>query len=110
MSGRFIRGMVAVKEGDDWREYVLWNVSFDDTMFISRSQILTAGSTTPNQMAETEKREAVISYSSDGGENWSFIYHNAKVGRISDLAAIKPDHVWAVGDEGLILRLTFQAR
>src|SRR3989442_3625703 len=99
-------GMVALKEGDSWKEYLLARVSFADVVFLSRDRILTCGSTTPNQHGYTEKREAVVSYSSDGGTTWSFIYHNPKASKINAFAVVDPDHIWAVGDGGLILRLT----
>jgi photosystem II stability/assembly factor-like uncharacterized protein len=101
-----VLGMVAVKDDDSWREYILFGVSFSDIQFLSRDRIVTGGSTTPNQQGYTVKREAVVSYSSDGGTSWSFIYHNPKVKKINALSAVDSDHVWAVGDDGLILRLT----
>jgi len=101
-----VLGMVALKEGDSWKEYLLAGVSFSDILFLSRDRILTCGSTTPNQQGYTEKRQAVVSYSSDGGATWSFVYRNPKASKISALAVVDRDHIWAVGDGGLILRLT----
>lgn len=103
---RSVLGMVALKEGDSWKEYLLAGVSFSDIVFLSRDRILTCGSTTPSQQGSTEKREAVVSYSSNGGTTWSFVYRNPKAKRINAIAAVDSDHVWAVGDDGLILRLT----
>lgn len=103
---RSMLGMVAVKEDDSWKEYLLGGVSFSDLLFLSRDRILTCGSTTPNQQGYTEKRQAVVSYSSDGGTTWSFIYRNPRVKKINAIAVVDPDHIWAVGDDGVILRLT----
>ncbi len=101
-----VLGMVALKEGDSWKEYLLAGVSFSDIVFLSLDRILTGGSTTPSQKGYTEKREAVVSYSSNGGTTWSFVYRNPKVKRINAIAAVDSDCVWAVGDDGLIVRLT----
>ncbi|MDQ5845389.1 MAG: hypothetical protein M3539_08855 [Acidobacteriota bacterium] len=104
---RSVLGMVAVNEGDSWKEYLLFGVSFFDIMFLSRDRVLTCGSATPDQQGYTEKRHAVVSYSADGGPTWSLIYRNPKARKINALAAVDADHVWAVGDDGLILRLEF---
>jgi photosystem II stability/assembly factor-like uncharacterized protein len=101
---RSVRGMVAVREGDSWKEYLLNGVSFSDILFLSRSRILTVGSSTPDQEESTEKRYAALSYSSDGGETWSIVYLNQKAGKLHALVAVDSEHAWAVGDEGLILR------
>jgi photosystem II stability/assembly factor-like uncharacterized protein len=103
---RSLLGMVAWKEADTWREYLLAGVSFLDLLFVSRDGILTSGSTTPNQQGYTEQREAVVTYSADRGATWSFVYRNPKAKRINAISAVDSNHVWAVGDDGLILRLT----
>jgi photosystem II stability/assembly factor-like uncharacterized protein len=103
---RSVLGMVALKEGDSWKEYLLAGVSFSDIVFLSRDRILTCGSTTPSQQGSTEKREAVLSYSPDGGTSWSFVYRNPKASKINAIAMVDPNHGWAVGNDGLILRLT----
>jgi photosystem II stability/assembly factor-like uncharacterized protein len=101
-----VLGMVAIRDVDSWREYILFGVSFSDILFLSRDRVLTCGSTTPKQQGYTEKREAVVTYSSDGGTSWSFVYRNPKAKRINAISAVDSRHVWAVGDDGLILRLT----
>jgi photosystem II stability/assembly factor-like uncharacterized protein len=101
-----VLGMVAVKDGGSWKEYLLGSVSFSDILFLSRQRVLTSGSTTPNQREYIEKRQAVITYSSDGGTTWSFVYRNQNASKISALALVDSDHIWAVGDAGLLLRLT----
>jgi len=103
---RSLLGMVAWKEVDSWKEYLLAGVSFLDVLLVSRDSILAGGSTTPNQQGYTEKREAVVSYSSDRGATWSFVYRNPKVKRINAIFAVDPTQVWAVGDDGLVLQLT----
>jgi photosystem II stability/assembly factor-like uncharacterized protein len=105
-----VLGMVAISEGAAWREYILFGVSFLDILFLSRDRILTCGSTTPNQQEYTEKREGVVSYSSDGGNSWSFVYHNPKVKKLNALYAVDSDHAWAVGNDGLIVRLRATTR
>jgi photosystem II stability/assembly factor-like uncharacterized protein len=47
----------------------------------------------------------VLLVSSDGGRNWSVIYRNTKIKSINAIAAINSEFVWAVGDDGLILRV-----
>jgi photosystem II stability/assembly factor-like uncharacterized protein len=101
-----VLGMVAIRDPDSWREYIVFGVSFSDILFLSRDRILTCGSTTPKQQGYTEKRGAVISYSSDGATSWSFVYDNPKASKVNALAVVDPNHVWAVGEGGLILRLT----
>jgi hypothetical protein len=102
---RTIRGMVAVKEDDSWREYLVNGVSFSDILLLSRSRILTCGTYAPEQGEFTKKRYVALTYSSDGGTSWSLVYVNPKAGKINALGAVDSEHVWAVGDDGLILRL-----
>src|SRR5262249_24465337 len=44
-----VLGMVAVRDPDSWKEYMVFGVSFSDVLFLSRDRILTCGSMTPNQ-------------------------------------------------------------
>lgn len=103
-------GMIAVRDADTWKEYILSGVSFSDIQFLSGDQILTCGSTTPSQERYTVKREAVISYSLDRGTSWSFVYHNARARKINALFSVDTNHIWAAGDDGIVVRLTATAK
>lgn len=99
-------GMLAVRVTNTWQKIMLSGISFDDAVFLNGDRILTCGSTTPNQEGNTDKRAAVITYSPDGGKTWSFVYQNTTIPKMSALAAVDSDHLWAVGDNGLVLWLT----
>lgn len=103
---RSVFGMIAVKEGNAWTEYFLWDTSFADIKFLSQDRILTCGSAAPNRTKEKDQRYAAVSYSADRGATWSVVYRNSKARSLNALATVDSDHAWAVGDDGLILRLT----
>jgi len=102
------KGALAQNNSDgSWTRYVLDNIDFGDAVNLSEDQVLACGtllSQLPSRSSEG-KREGVILYSSNGGRNWTIVYRNANVRRIYSLAIIDADHIWAIGENGLLLRL-----
>lgn len=103
-----IWGMLALEQSNNsWVKYRLNGVYFADVLLLSEKQILACGSIPANEEASDHgrRRNGVILYSSDGGHSWSIIYHNTQVKTINALAAVDSEHIAAVGEEGLIVRL-----
>lgn len=100
-----IAGELTVGEfGNPWVRYGLGGVFFSDALALSRREFLACGYI--RSIEETsEFQNGAIVYSADGGNSWSVVYRNTKVKKISQLAAISSKEIWAVGDDGLILRL-----
>ena len=89
-----------------WKRYHLGGIELKDVQFISGTDVLACGLSFPKDaQPDFEKTEGVILYSSDGGENWLVIYRNAQVKSINALGPVDSLHVWAVGDQGIILHL-----
>ena len=87
------------------RVHRVWSVVFGRSVPIARSNsYLRLNDTKPTRIPG--KREAVVSYSSDGGVTWSLVYVNSSAKKINALGALDSNHFWAAGDGGLILRLT----
>jgi hypothetical protein len=53
----------------------------------------------------TDERSAVITYSVDGGKQWSVVYRNPASRRINAVTTLPSNISWAVGDGGLVVRL-----
>lgn len=98
-------GMFAVKEGDTWKKRVLPGVFFSDVSLLSATEIVAVGSMPPHRRMYTDERSAVITYSVDGGQEWSIVYRNLASRRINAVTTLASNTSWAVGDGGLIVRL-----
>lgn len=89
-----------------WTKYRVNGVSLQDVVFLSDGKVLACGSLpTDGELKGTPGRQGVILRSADAGRNWTIVYRNAEVKSINSLAAVDPTHVWAVGDNGLVIRL-----
>ena len=89
-----------------WKRYYLGGIELKDVQFLSGTDILVCGLTFPKDaQPDFEKTEGIILYSSDGGDNWSVVYRNAQVKSINALGPVNSGHVWAVGNQGIILHL-----
>jgi photosystem II stability/assembly factor-like uncharacterized protein len=99
-----IWGMLAVEQSDNsWVRYRLGSMYFADVFMMAEKKVYACGAV-PSEKDASKPRGVVLS-SSDGGSHWSIIYRNAQVKFINALAAIDANHIWAVGDGGLIIRL-----
>jgi photosystem II stability/assembly factor-like uncharacterized protein len=106
-SSRGMWGMLLVDQDKSWRKYKLRNVYFRDALFLSENQVLACGyiPSDENRATPNELTHGVILSSSDGGRNWSIIYRNAQIKSVKAFAAVDSNHIWAVGEGGLLLRL-----
>lgn len=90
----------------DWVRRGISNVRFEDVAIISENQVLVCGSilTSGSAVGFGGKRDGVILRSSDAGRRWTIVYRNPNVNSINALAVIDSSHIWAVGDNGLVLK------
>jgi photosystem II stability/assembly factor-like uncharacterized protein len=105
-------GMLARMDStNSWVKYRAGAVIFRDAAFLSGDQILACGSiqTDENAVRFGGRRDGIILHSSDGGRSWAIVYRNAKARSINAIVAIDSNHIWAVGDNGLTLRLQTQS-
>jgi photosystem II stability/assembly factor-like uncharacterized protein len=106
-SSRGMWGMILVAQKGIWTKYKLNEFYFADALFTSDHQVLACGSSLSDEGsgADSDQSHGIILYSSDSGYNWSIIYRNPQVKSVEALAAIDSDHVLAVGDGGIVVRL-----
>jgi photosystem II stability/assembly factor-like uncharacterized protein len=105
-----IWGMLARKDSNNsWSRFKTDGVYFSDAAYLQNNQAIACGSAPSgkNLSSRSDHREGVILHSLDGGRNWEYIYRNAKVKTINALSLLDSTHAWAVGDDGLILRLEY---
>jgi photosystem II stability/assembly factor-like uncharacterized protein len=92
-----------------WLKYKVHDVLLRDAIFLSDREILACGTIASNNkvpLLGDDHRAGVILRSSDNGRSWTVIFRDSKVKSINAIAVEKGRYVWAVGDDGLILRLT----
>jgi photosystem II stability/assembly factor-like uncharacterized protein len=90
-----------------WTAYRADGIYLSDVIFLSEKEVLACGFmlNTRNATDVNAKRDAVILHSLDRGHEWSIIYRDTKAKSINSLATASPNHIWAVGEDSLILRL-----
>ncbi len=96
------------QETGSWVRHELDGVYFADAVFLLKNQVLACGSI-PNDKdtrGRRQQRDGVILYSSESGQSWVTIYRSPQVKSINALASVSSNQIWAVGDDGLILRLS----
>ena len=108
------RGKLTIEQANSsWTRYILQGVYLADVVSLSGREFVSCG-----YVKRSEDRgekintflEGAILHSADDGEHWTILYRNPQIKRINSLIALDSDHVWAVGDDGLILRLWSSAK
>ncbi len=96
-----------LNKDNSWTKYRTSQVFFRDAVVLAQGGAIACGAVPDYEDPQkvTERRDAVISYSSDEGRNWSVVYRSNKSRIINTLFALDAKHVWAVGNKGLIVRL-----
>lgn len=105
-----------------WVKYQISEVNFSDVFYVTKNEVLACGS----YMADSkdfghldkrdgdilrsvtgywDKRAGVILRSLNGGRDWNFLYRNPKVRSINAFAVLSQDSIWAVGDNGFVVKL-----
>jgi hypothetical protein len=87
-----------------WVKYIISRVRLDDAVFLSEDKVFACGLMQVGEDRTTMKSDGVILHSSDKGLNWSIVYRNHLTDSINSLFVTSSNHVWAVADEGLILK------
>lgn len=99
-------GMLAKQQDTNlWVRHRISGFYLADLLFLSDQEVFACGSVPAKRRRSSGIREGVVLYSPDGGYNWSVLYHNPQVEKITALAAVDSKHVRAVGDHGLVLSL-----
>jgi photosystem II stability/assembly factor-like uncharacterized protein len=101
-------GMLTRMEDDNsWVVARATGVFYNDMTFLSKREVLACGSIPSNEAAERHlgKRNGVILYSNDAGNSWKVVYRAKQSKLITALAAVDLNHIWAVGESGLVVHL-----
>jgi len=88
-----------------FNSYQINGVYLIDAIFLSESQILACGSMVSDETKSLGRREGTILYSNNLGRSWTVVYSNDQIRSINAFAIGQSNHVWAVGDNSLVLRL-----
>jgi len=89
--------------GGDWVKYSLPNFAIADAFYVTENEAFAAGSLID---PGTQRREAAVLHSVDGGRSWTLVHRDARAKRFHSLAALSHRAVWAAGEAGLVIRLT----
>ncbi len=90
----------------DWTGYRLQDVFLSDAVYLSENSILACGFLNSAEgVSSAAGREGIILYSANGGQSWITAYRDPGTSSINSIAA-DSSNVWAVGQSGLVLRLT----
>ena len=92
-----------------WTKNKIYDVLFKDAAFLSNQEVIACGVLQSNNkvpLLDDDHRVGAILRSSDGGRNWTVIYRDPKAKSINAIAVEEGRYVWAVGDDGVILRIT----
>lgn len=100
-------GMIAKEENNKtWTRYRTTGIYFRDAFYISELKVIASGSASPDKLpGGKNKQEGIMLYSSDGGRIWENIYIAPEAQNIHALHIVDSESIWAVGDNGLIVRL-----
>jgi len=90
------------RRNGSWVRFDLPNFALADALYISSTHVLAAGSLI--DPAEGRSQGSLL-FSSDGGSTWSVVYRSDRSDSITALATTESKDVWAVGGNGLVLRL-----
>jgi photosystem II stability/assembly factor-like uncharacterized protein len=101
------RGGLTVEAGaGSWDRFRIVGIYFADATSLSRAEFLVCGySRLDQEDVSYSQRPGVILYSPDGGHNWSIVYKNTAARIINAIFAVDSNHIWAVGEGGLVLNI-----
>lgn len=91
-----------------WIKNRLQRVYIADAAYLADNQIFACGSILPDDYdisRPDERRFGAVIYSSDNGKNWAVVYENKRVTTLNAINIPDKDHLWAAGDEGLVINL-----
>ena len=102
--------ILAIKtDRSTWTKNKIYDVLLKDATFLSKEEVIACGvlqSDNKVSLLDDDHRAGAILRSSDGGRNWTIIYRDPKAKSINAIAVEAGRYVWAVGDNGTIVRLT----
>jgi photosystem II stability/assembly factor-like uncharacterized protein len=100
-------GMFSRAKTDELVTYTLPGIYFSDLIRLSDTEMFASGliPVEKNAALVHGRTEGVVLYSLDGGYHWAIVYRDATIKAINALASLDADHISAVGDRGLVLRL-----
>lgn len=95
--------------GQEWIKHTTPLVYLKDAVFFSTQEVVACGSIPTLESASSfdDRRDGVILHSTNGGRDWEILYRATGIGSINKLSAVSPSLVWAVGANGLVVRLDY---
>jgi photosystem II stability/assembly factor-like uncharacterized protein len=95
------------RDDDSWTVYKSLKVFLTDAAFLSDMEVIACGfiKTDATPLFDGGGADGVILHSPDAGRNWSVVYRNSQVKAVSALSVVNENNIWAVGNDGLVLRL-----
>jgi len=104
-----VGSMLMVQKSDtSWVRYGLAAVYLSDAVALAQSQFVACGYFVNYKAANGKRKQACVLYSRDGGQNWSVIYRDSQVESINSLCAVNGTHLYAVGANGLVIRINLE--
>jgi photosystem II stability/assembly factor-like uncharacterized protein len=104
-------GNLFIQQQDhSWINHYLRGVFFTDAVHLSNDRFLACGFRMKVKLVGKEYStypEGVILYSPDGAETWEVVYNNPRIQKINSITVVSDGSGWAVGDNGMIIRLAF---
>lgn len=89
-----------------WTAYRLEGIYLSDAVYLSENAIVACGFINSSDPVSSDGgREGVILYSQDRGQNWVTTYRDSSTASINSIAAADSNNIWAVGSNGVVLRL-----
>ena len=105
-----VGSMLMVQKSDtSWVKYGLAAVYLKDAVALPRNQFVACGYLVTAKAANKGNKQGCVLYSGDGGQNWSVIYRDDDVESIDSLCSVNGTHVFAVGEDGLVIRKVLEA-
>jgi photosystem II stability/assembly factor-like uncharacterized protein len=99
-----VGSMLMVQDSDrSWVRNDLSAVYLTDAVDLPGNQFMACGYFVNHKDADTRHKQGAVMYSKNGGQNWSVIYDNDKE-TINSLCSVNGTHVFAVGENGLVIR------
>jgi photosystem II stability/assembly factor-like uncharacterized protein len=96
---------------NEWVRYSLGGVFFADVLYVEENKLFACGFVQKIKRGkETNeiRREGAIFLTKDSGRSWEIVYQNPDVNIINSLALTRSQNLWAVGEKGLAVKISFK--
>ena len=100
--------LMVQKSETSWLRYGLSAVYLVDAVVLPGNQFMACGYIVNHNDAFPGNKQAVVIYSRDGGQTWSVSYRDNRVEAINSLSALDESQIFAVGENGLVIRIRLE--